>query len=230
MKAIKCGKCKGYHESISEVRACCQPTLDGEISKAIPAPAVPLPATLKQLGFISKLRHERNVADHAPSLVGVDPVDRTHATEMIQTLLQIPFYGGFTATVDIPHEGRFTVIWPDQSWRTFRFWQDEWRSNRKQFTAISYLAGPDNSRNYVKCGDIADGSQQVHIWRKFHKDSKIREGLEFLLTHDVEALRMAGEMYSVRSQKCYRCGHALTVPTSVHRGLGPDCAELLGVA
>jgi hypothetical protein len=29
----------------------------------------------------------------------------------------------------------------------------------------------------------------------------------------------------MRENACYRCGRTLTVPASVHRGLGPECAR-----
>lgn len=28
---------------------------------------------------------------------------------------------------------------------------------------------------------------------------------------------------------CARCGRTLTVPVSIHRGFGPDCARMLGI-
>jgi hypothetical protein len=230
MPTIKCGKCKSYHSSIAEVKACCQPNLEGHLDRSIPAPYEPLEPTERQLSFINRLRSERKL-DGAPAHVrDGKPTDRNDAGSIIRQLMDCPFYGGFEAMVPLPRKGRYTVVWPNGSWRTFRFWEAKWRDSGKPYTAIGYLAGPDNTTNYVKCGDAALGSQQVRIWRKFHADSMIREGLEFLLAHGVENLLKAGEMYAIKSERCSRCNHPLTVPASVHRGLGPDCAELLGVA
>lgn len=39
-----------------------------------------------------------------------------------------------------------------------------------------------------------------------------------------------GYEYALESKCCFRCGRELTVPASIHRGLGPDCAAILGVA
>ena len=36
------------------------------------------------------------------------------------------------------------------------------------------------------------------------------------------------EAYAIGSGKCACCGRTLTVPASVHRGLGPDCAKKYG--
>lgn len=230
MSAIKCGKCKGYHSSIAEVKACCQPDLNGHVSKTIAVKEhEPLEPTVGQLNFIKRLRHERNLDGLPEDIRLAEPSDRTEASAMIKRLLEAPFYGGFTAKIDIPI-GRFTVVWPDGSWRTFRFWEAQWRDSGKPYIAIGYLAGPDNTRNYVKCGDVTPGSRAVRVWRKYHPDSTIREGLEFLLAHGADELHKAGEMYAIKSKRCWRCNHPLSVPASVHRGLGPDCAQIVGVA
>ena len=38
----------------------------------------------------------------------------------------------------------------------------------------------------------------------------------------------AGEAYALESANCFRCGRKLTVPVSIHRGLGPECASKWG--
>jgi SNF2 family DNA or RNA helicase len=43
-----------------------------------------------------------------------------------------------------------------------------------------------------------------------------------LLTGDYESM---GLSYAMNSGRCWKCGRELTVPASIHRGLGPDCAQ-----
>jgi hypothetical protein len=44
---------------------------------------------------------------------------------------------------------------------------------------------------------------------------------------DRDALEAAGIAYAEMSKRCRRCGRVLTVPTSLHRGFGPDCWEIV---
>lgn len=228
MSAIKCGKCKGYHGSVAEVRACSQPDLNGNVTTAIPSE--PLAPTDKQVSFIARLRGERRI-DGLPEEVRTgNPADRSQASKWISQLLDAPFANTVAAPGGIPEKGRFTVVWPNGDRRTYRihlpttgFYASKgWR-------VVSYLAGPDNDSDYRRFGNVTEDGNAVMIHRPFLNESTLIEGLRFLL-ESPEAQARAGEMYAIESSNCYRCGKTLTVPTSIHRGLGPECAKLLGVA
>jgi hypothetical protein len=126
------------------------------------------------------------------------------------------------------HEGRYTIIFPDEAYRTIRVSRNDNPDffNGEGFT-LGYLSGPDNDTAYTGFGIIrADGL--LTIWRKFRggdTETKLRRAVDVLLADPATA----GESYALASRRCYRCNRTLTVPASLHRGLGPDCAEKVGM-
>lgn len=92
----------------------------------------------------------------------------------------------------------------------------------------SYLNGADNTSNY-KGFSFVVGSE-TKIFRSFdRKDSKIVYALNFLLHNDTDTQIDAGAAYALKSGNCWRCGRKLTVTDSIKRGLGPICAEKIGI-
>lgn len=90
---------------------------------------------------------------------------------------------------------------------------------------ISYLAGPDNEADYVSFGELERG--EVKVWKKYQTEtmrSKVRAA-EFLVRGSSEDVAKAGHQYALVSGRCYKCGRTLTVPASINRGLGPECAK-----
>lgn len=98
---------------------------------------------------------------------------------------------------------------------------------------LAYLSGPNNERDFTSFGFLGpDGS--VRVWsRKMNPES----GQPFRATawYAVAAKALAannpaalGFAYAQLSGRCYNCGKKLTVPASLHQGLGPDCADALG--
>lgn len=70
----------------------------------------------------------------------------------------------------------------------------------------------------------------LRVWSKMNENvpARVLLALESLMVPDswVEY----GEAYAVEFGKCYRCGATLKVPASLCRGLGPECAKVLGVS
>ena len=104
-------------------------------------------------------------------------------------------------------------------------------------TMVSFLYGPDNTVSY-KGFAFADAAG-IHVWKRYGNETRIVEAARVLWAiaetenglgeaHE-EFLRQA-EAYAMMSNACMRCGRELTVPTSLHRGLGPTCAEIEGIA
>ena len=70
-------------------------------------------------------------------------------------------------------------------------------------------------------------SSTVYFWKRF-KAANPPERLERIKRAFDRAARdpqAAGLAFALREGACYRCGRTLTVPASVHRGLGPECAR-----
>lgn len=82
---------------------------------------------------------------------------------------------------------------------------------------IQYLTGPDNERDYESIGHVTTNGS-LRVWKRHQ--GKVN------LVKDAEAFMVDPHGPNVlASVACYRCGRKLTVPTSVHNGLGPDCAK-----
>jgi hypothetical protein len=131
------------------------------------------------------------------------------------------------ATPVVPN-GTYTVVLdpknPEHTRRTLRL-RDGF-ANRPGSQVAAYLAGPDNDRSYNGFATVE--GREFHVWRRFANGSPmVVEALAALLHMDEPGL--AGEAYAMASGRCYRCSRTLTVPASLHRGLGPDCAAVLGV-
>jgi hypothetical protein len=79
---------------------------------------------------------------------------------------------------------------------------------------VEYLSGADNESDYTRFGHVRDN--RVSVWKRF-KDNEA-------LNADLKAF-WADPSAALPSVQCYRCHRDLTVPTSVHNGLGPECAK-----
>lgn len=118
-------------------------------------------------------------------------------------------------------DGRYTLEYADgRPHRTLRIETPEHGSLAGK-TILGYLAGPDNSNDYVSFAFIDVERRRISMWRRFSANSDLLEAGQILLAD----VRKAGLAYALRSNNCYRCNRPLTVPASVHRGLGPTCAQ-----
>lgn len=87
----------------------------------------------------------------------------------------------------------------------------------------SYLSGSDNERDFTGCAFIA--GDQVMMWARFKADSISAQALKILVGATEDRRADYGTAYAIESGRCCRCGRKLTVPASLHRGMGPDCAS-----
>lgn len=69
-------------------------------------------------------------------------------------------------------------------------------------------------------------NNQVKFWRNFSNQNndtrlaRIKRAVE-IVAADPQKAQMA---FAMKEGKCARCARQLTVPASLHRGLGPECA------
>lgn len=225
MAIIKCGSCGKFHGSIADVRKC----FNKESVEVVEVERPSVPATDRQKEYIKSLLNDR-VWDGEP--FEVEAITKDQASGIIGKLKSCPVKAAKQTSIvigktAIPKQGKFTVVWPNGERRTFRF-KVPIEGNFRGKVMVGYLAGPDNESDYINFGNgITD--QTIRVWNRFTEESLLVQGLRFLLDSP-EAQLKAGEMYAIESGNCWRCGRTLTVPASVSRGLGPKCAELLGVA
>lgn len=95
---------------------------------------------------------------------------------------------------------------------------------------VSYLSGPDNENNFTGFAHL-DESGGIHVWKRFrplYAESAINkyiQALTLLQQQGIGYQEEAGMTYALRSGRCRKCNRTLTVPASLHRGLGPVCAK-----
>lgn len=120
--------------------------------------------------------------------------------------------------------GIYTAVFSDQTYRTIKI-SDDFREDAAEGSQMaSYLMGPINTSDYQGFAFVA--GDRVSVWRKFNQDTDLVQALHIIL----EDHETAGHAYALKSGRCWNCNRPLTVPDSIFRGLGPVCAERLGVA
>jgi predicted transcriptional regulator len=201
--------------------------------------------TEKQLSFIEKLVEERKDLDDpyidvVKSLIennSLPNLPRMLASNLIETLLNIKVPRITTTSVaptalqiSIP-EGTYTIVLNGDvnDYVTLRVEREYFTGENKLI--VTYLAGSDNEISYR--GFAFVNGNGIAVWSKFKSESRIVEAAKILwaiaqteagLGEAHEEFLKKAEAYALTSGRCCRCNRPLTVPTSLHRGLGPDCA------
>ena len=85
-----------------------------------------------------------------------------------------------------------------------------------------YLAGPDNTADFEYFASVVNGN----IRAKGYERQVV--ALKVVLTSTGSELGAMGLAYALASSNCFYCGRTLTVPASIHSGMGPDCAAKHG--
>lgn len=124
--------------------------------------------------------------------------------------------------------GRYTVVFNgrDDDYLTIKLSDCKFGDLPKGTQVASYLYGPDNGRDYIRFAFVL--GKEMRVWSRFHDTGRVIAALRTLLESDDDQVREYGHSYALKSNNCYRCGRALTVPVSIHRGLGPVCAGIIG--
>jgi hypothetical protein len=122
----------------------------------------------------------------------------------------------YTVVFDGDEEDRITIKISDPTWANDA-------AGKQQ---VSYLFGPDNETNFKGVGFVSGG--EFRPWKSFSETAsrefrdRIEDALLAIASGERDELRLA---YALRSGRCAACGRKLTVPASINRGLGPECAK-----
>ena len=205
------------------------------------------PASEKQVAFIAKLIDERdgrltegqqNVLDTLRVLLADGDIFKRQASATIDMLLSADWkptrkaapaaaQEEAPAAPAIP-EGTYTVVLDGDDYVTIRVQSESWCEGK---VVASFLCGSDNETSYKGFGFVNGG--RLNVWSKFRSAQRIVAAAQLLIEGDVDAAHEEflnrAEAYALASGKCMRCHRKLTVPSSLHRGLGPDCASREGV-
>ena len=90
---------------------------------------------------------------------------------------------------------------------------------------VSLLTGADNESDYTYMGIIGQqGGFRTTAKSRYKSDSTPVLAFDYSL-RALTAGRMPPGVEVSHEGRCGRCGRALTVPSSVAAGIGPECAE-----
>lgn len=183
-------------------------------------------ATEPQMRYLKRLLAER--PSHPLSTAGMPAVLlKVEASSMIEALLASPVEQALAPSARLvlqgtaPAKGTFTVVLGRKERRTLRFQEGRYGVFAGK-TVVAVMTGSDNERSYTGVGSVVDAG--VHVWQKHAGDQALQRALAVLLKGP-DAQAKAGEAYAIEASRCWRCNRTLTVPVSVARGLGPECAR-----
>ncbi len=118
----------------------------------------------------------------------------------------------------------FTIQNPETGNRyTFKLRQKTNENGSKTPLFVSLLNGPDNEGDFCYIGFIR-GDRFVHGGRKARAGANSPSVKAFAWFWNHIGDPSPAEVF--HEGRCGRCGRKLTVPESVERGLGPECAKL----
>ena len=93
---------------------------------------------------------------------------------------------------------------------------------------VSVLTGTDNENDYSFLGTVfADGTYRPSPKAKVAPDSASAKAAKWFFGR-VQAKSLPEALEVWHHGKCCRCGRTLTVPESIHNGVGPECARKRG--
>jgi len=119
--------------------------------------------------------------------------------------------------------GTFTVVFDGDDYQTIRL-KSPRDGNFAGRVLAEYMSGPDNELSFTAFGEVV--GDEVRVWRRFadtpNKGRWVRAVYAVLTGGERDA---AGLRYALASNRCCRCNKTLTVPASIHAGMGPDCAS-----
>jgi hypothetical protein len=118
-------------------------------------------------------------------------------------------------TSQVPN-GYFTAVLDDGTHRTIRIAPS--KDGARQWASM--LVGQNNEADYAFFGQVLNGVVVQH--GKAASNPTWVAIANAIISGDLAA---AGLAYAIESNRCWMCNRRLTVPASVHAGVGPDCAK-----
>lgn len=99
-----------------------------------------------------------------------------------------------------------------------------------KITFVGVLTGSDNEHAYTYIGCIKERSYARGVKSKIDEDAPSARAFTFFWRHLIERTHVHEGLEVWHEGRCGRCGRTLTVPESIERGIGPDCAEQMGMS
>lgn len=119
--------------------------------------------------------------------------------------------GGKATITLVGHNARYT----------YRITKKFFDGKPKPFFFVSVLVGPDNWMNYKYAGTLSETTLELRSSAK----SKIADTAPSVVAFRWAMAHLDSDRFEFWHEgHCCRCGKKLTVPESIERGMGPDCA------
>lgn len=214
--SVKCGNCGQHHETVRQVAICHDAVQTNN------------PATEKQTSYLAALLEQRQVPDGVRALA-VGKLSKVDASKLIEECLRHPYKpkpkeknttlttGRIDVECEMPKPGTYTVVFNEEQRRTIRIRKPH---PDAVYHVAEYLYGPDNESHFKRFAREVKGG-----WQYNGDGGILLVGLKVICGADDKKLADMGLAYALESGNCYRCGRKLTVPASIHAGLGPVCAR-----
>jgi hypothetical protein len=111
---------------------------------------------------------------------------------------------------------------------TFKMQRPEDHEIWSEFRFVKVLTGPDNESNYAYLGTWGKYGYKYGHKSKISSDAPSSIAMMWF-ARCVDAQYLPDTLEVWHEGRCAACNHKLTVPKSLKRGFGPDCAKRLGV-
>jgi uncharacterized protein DUF6011 len=94
---------------------------------------------------------------------------------------------------------------------------------------VNLLSGPNNESDFRYMGIIREGRFCLTRASKVSIEAASWKAFNYFWNFDHGDL-IPAQLIIRHCGRCGKCGRTLTVPESIDRGIGPDCAELMGLS
>jgi len=93
---------------------------------------------------------------------------------------------------------------------------------------VSLLTHPDNVSGYSYLG-VIKGRRFWTTYKSCVKEGPALKAFEFFHNQVLVHGRLPAQLEVWHEGRCCRCARKLTVPSSIEAGIGPECADRLGL-
>lgn len=118
-------------------------------------------------------------------------------------------------------DGRYTLVYNGGEYRTVQI-EKVAEGDLKDKVILSLKSG----QRYSGIAFLSNDNR-VMFWRKFSSTNSQERmnAIQNAVNRIAKNPKDAGMAYAMQEGRCCRCGRELTVPASIHAGMGPDCAQ-----
>jgi len=123
-------------------------------------------------------------------------------------------------------DGRYTLIYPSGEYRTVRV--STVKKGDLKGAQVLGIREKGNGLHFTGLGFL-QRSGKMNFWKRTKANPEFPPKRLELIQKAVDRIvadpEAAGLAYALKENRCFRCGKELTVPASIHKGMGPECAK-----